>query len=54
MMDPIVRRVVTDRLLREGKHIHTANYSHGETCQGGDPECPLWQMQLREALEAWS
>ncbi|MFE6222951.1 hypothetical protein [Streptomyces sp. NPDC057854] len=51
---PLIRRVVTDAELREGKHVHTENYSHSEMCQGGDPECPLWQAQLEEAMEAWS
>ncbi|MFF5973664.1 hypothetical protein ACFY7C_19265 [Streptomyces sp. NPDC012769] len=50
----IVQRVLQDAQLREGKHVHTASYSYGEKCQGGDWECALWQQQLDEAMEAWS
>lgn len=50
---PIIRRVLRDEALREGKHIHTDNARDGEMCQGGDPQCPLWGMQLEEAMEAW-
>ncbi|MER7599451.1 hypothetical protein [Streptomyces hydrogenans] len=50
----IVQRVVQDSQLREGKHVHTASHSYGEKCQGGDWQCPLWQQQLEEAVEAWS
>jgi hypothetical protein len=53
-MKPIIRRVVTDMELKDGKHIHTDSYRDGEICQGGDPECPLWNMQLDEAMEVWS
>lgn len=53
-MDPIVRRVVIDAELRDGKHVHTRNFSHEEMCAGGDSECPLWGVQLQEAMEAWS
>lgn len=49
----IIRRVIRDEQLRDGKHIHTASHSQGETCQGGDPECPLWGSQLEEAVQAW-
>lgn len=51
---PIIKRVVRDMELAEGGHIHTANASSDEMCHGGDPECPLWQMQLTEAMETWS
>lgn len=51
---PEKRRVATDAELRDGKHIHTMNFTYDETCQGGDPECRLWQIQLEEAMEAWS
>lgn len=55
MMDPIVRRVVNDALLRDGKHIHVSNFTNtDEVCQGGDSECPLWNIQLDEAMETWS
>lgn len=55
MIDPIVRRVMNDGLLREGQHVHTRNFTNtDEMCQGGDPECSLWQIQLDEAMEAWS
>jgi len=50
----IIQRVIRDAQLREGKHVHTVNARDGEMCQGGDPECYLWQLQLDEALEAWS
>lgn len=50
----IIQRVLRDGALREGKHVHTASYSYGETCHGGDPECSLWGEQLKEALEAWA
>ncbi|WP_432112782.1 hypothetical protein [Streptomyces sp. S1] len=50
----IVHRVIRDAQLREGKHIHTASYSYGEKCEGGDWQCSLWQQQLDEAMEAWS
>jgi hypothetical protein len=53
-MNPIIRRVVTDMELAEGKHIHTYNASSDETCQGGNHECPLWAQQLQEAMEVWS
>jgi hypothetical protein len=53
-MKPIVHRVITDQMLREGKHIHTDNYRDGEICHGGDPECHLWNIQLDEAMEVWS
>jgi len=49
----IVLRVVSDMELLAGGHVHTANYSYDETCQGGDPECWLWNQQLEEAREAW-
>jgi hypothetical protein len=51
---PIIQRVVTDMQLKDGKHIHTDNYRDGEICQGGDFSCPLWNMQLDEAMEVWS
>jgi hypothetical protein len=54
MFGPIVQRVLREHALREGKHIHTDNARDGEMCQGGDPECPLWQMQREEAMDAWS
>lgn len=42
-----------ERLL-EGHHIHTITAPGGEHCHGGDSECDLWQLQLEEALEAWT
>lgn len=51
---PLIRRVVRDMELRDGKHIHTKNATHGEQCQGGDSECPLWDKQLKKAMEDWT
>jgi hypothetical protein len=49
-----VRRVVRDAELLGGGHVHTVSHSYDEMCQGGDPECPLWYVQLIEAVETWS
>lgn len=49
----IIQRVIRDAELRNGKHIHTMSARDGEMCQGGDSECPLFHIQLAEAMEAW-
>lgn len=49
-----MRRVRSDVELVRGQHIHTSNHANGEVCEGNDPECPLWLLQLSEAMEAWS
>jgi hypothetical protein len=45
---------VMEALLRRGEHIHR-HISPGQDvmCEGGDSECPLWAMQLEEAMESW-
>jgi hypothetical protein len=50
----IVQKVVMDYELIRGGHAHTVSKGGDEMCHGGDPECPLWGVQLAEALEAWS
>ena len=48
-------RADLDGQLREGGHIHSyAPGSGEERCRGGDSECYLFQLQLEEAMEAWS
>ena len=49
----IIQRVIRDAQLRNGDHVHTVNARDGEMCQGGDSECPFFQIQLDEAMEAW-
>jgi hypothetical protein len=49
----IIQRVLRDAQLREGGHVHTVGARDGEMCQGGDSECPLFAIQLQEAMEAW-
>ncbi len=38
--------------LRRGQHVHR-NVNQDETCLGGDSECPIFAIQLEEAMEAW-
>lgn len=46
-------RQQVEHALERGEHVHSAAVGNGEHCMGGDWECPLYQRQLDEALEAW-
>lgn len=50
----LTARVMVDAALREGRHVHRAVGYSDMVCAGGDPECPLFALQLKEAMEAWS
>lgn len=50
----IVEKVILEAALRRGEHVHRVSRSGGTTCEGGDSECPLYGIQLVEAMEAWS
>lgn len=42
-----------DQKLLNGEHAHRMSVDSSEYCEGGDPECPLFGIQLREAMESW-
>lgn len=48
-----VDTIIANGALMSGEHVHRM-YVNDEMCLGGDPECPLWGVQLAEALEVWS
>ncbi|MFD4474623.1 hypothetical protein ACFWPU_00700 [Streptomyces sp. NPDC058471] len=40
--------------LKNGHHVH-AHSAYGDVkCEGGDPECPIFEMQLSEAMTVWN
>lgn len=57
-----VDRIIADGALMSGEHVHRMWMRDDEEflgcddemCLGGDPECPLFGIQLAEAMEAWS
>lgn len=49
----VTRAAMINMRLAEGAHVHTVKHDD-EYCAGGDSECPLFQVQLEEAVEAWS
>lgn len=48
----VMRAATINLRLADGAHVHTAR-ADDEYCAGGDSECPLFQMQLKEAVETW-
>ncbi len=48
-----MRRFMRDGKLAMGMHVHTARPDGNEYCEGGQADCPLFGIQLIEALEAW-
>ena len=46
-------RFMLETQLRLGAHIHTNRSDGSQFCEGGDPECSLFGIQLMEALEVW-
>ena len=49
----LVAMAVRDAALRRGEHVHRVAADNNTYCEGGDSECPLFGIQLREAIEAW-
>lgn len=50
----LTARTLADQGVMQGRHVHRMWYNNDETCLGGDSECPVFNMQLEEAMEAWS
>lgn len=52
------KRIIEEAVLRDhlmdGGHIHRVKANNDTVCEGGDPDCPLWGIQLIEALETWT
>lgn len=44
---------ILEHQLRQGEHVHRVAADGNTYCEGGDPECPLFGIQLREAMQAW-
>ncbi len=51
--DQWIRGQIND-VLADGGHVHADLINGQQHCMGGDPECPLYSVQLEEAMEAWS
>lgn len=39
--------------LRHGEHVHRVSENGDTYCEGGDSDCPLFGIQLREAMQSW-
>lgn len=50
----ISNQVLAEAMLKNGEHVHRLALDGNYYCQGNDSECPLWGIQLREAMEAWN
>lgn len=46
-------KFLMEQKIRNGEHVHRVSADGNTYCEGGDPECPLFGIQLREAMEAW-
>lgn len=46
--------LLAEAMLRRGEHVHRVSANNGTYCAGGDGDCPLFGIQLREAIEAWT
>lgn len=48
----VMRAATVNLRLADGAHVHTMRGSD-EYCAGGDSECPMFGLQLEEAVTAW-
>jgi hypothetical protein len=39
--------------LRRGEHVHR-HVGDDVLCEGNDSECPVFDMQLKEAMHVWA
>lgn len=46
-------RFLMEQKVLNGEHVHRVSTDGNTYCEGGDPECPLFGIQLREAMTAW-